>query len=86
MRCVVDQRGLESVSINDCLNNRFRSDDRDSHLMNDCFVKAWSHVVGCVVSSSLFVSMSLGSLFWFFRFEMLFLLFRGLLVVAYFMM
>ena len=86
MRCVVDQRGLESVSINDCLNNRFRSDDRDSHLMNDCFVKAWSHVVGCVVSSSLFVSMSLGSLFWFFRFEMLFLLFRGLLVVANFMM
>ena len=83
---MVDQRGLESVSINDCLNNRFRSDDRDSHLMNDCFVKAWSHVVGCVVSSSLFVSMSLGSLFWFFRFEMLFLLFRGLLVVAYFMM
>ena len=86
MRCVVDQRGLKSVSIDDFVNNRFRSDNRDSHLMDDCFVKAWSHVVGCVVSGSLFVSMSLGSLFWFFRFEMLFLLFRGLLVVAYFMM
>ena len=38
MRCVVDQWGLESVSVNDFVNNWIRSDNRGNNLMDDCLV------------------------------------------------
>ena len=85
MRCVVDQWGLESVSVNDFVNNWIRSDNRGNNLMDNCLVKARTCVCGCMMCGSLCVSMSIGSFLGRFCFFLLFLLFRGLLVVDFMM-
>ena len=85
MRCVVDQRGLKSVSINDLVNNRFRSNNRDNSFMDHCLVKAWTQtrVSGCVMDGSPGCSESLSSFFCNFWFVEVFLLFMSFLVVGF---
>ena len=77
MRCVVDQRGLESVSIDDFVNNRVRSDNRSNYFMDHCLVNVWTdnRVCGFVMSSK-----SLSSFLCNFWFVLLFLLFMGFLL------